>query len=253
MEFDFTDPLTLIVAVGIGALVLTIAATFYLNSVRDDSSKRLVQLLAPFDVSFDTYKKSTFATGTIGDTRGTINMVKEARGQFLAKMRIRFEMEGLPHFSLSTKRTVTFLSKNAHEHAEKWPIIADHFYVLAGDASVAAEQIVEALSPKTREHIDDFERKYEGILVYTADGTLFKKLDKDLLNAVPDINGELVLLTHFFIKKNEPSKLFHDFVNDSVKLMHELQADLKPFAKAVEEGAHKRHLTIKTNTPEAKA
>lgn len=235
----------IIIAASVSAVLVVAIAIFYLNSVRDDSSKRLVHLLEPFEVSYNSFRKSTFASGNFDGSRGTVSLQPEGRGTYLAKMVIRFDQAGLPGFSLSTKRTVSFLRKHAHEHAVKWPRVREDFYVRTLEASLSPEQLLATFKPATLEQMDDFERKYEGLLIYTVDGTLFKKMDKELLRAVPEYKDALVLFTHFYIKKTDSNKLFHDFAHDSVKLVRALNADLASIASPTEEHDHKRRLKLK--------
>jgi hypothetical protein len=184
--------------VGAGLIVVVAIATIYLNSVKDDSSKRLVKMLEPFGVSYSTYKKATFATGEFDKIRGTINLTPSGSGKYLVKMRMRLDIPTLPMFSLATERTGIFLRKYAHEHTERWPRIGEGYFVKTPDASLAGEAIAATFSPATATHLDEFERRYEGVLIYKSDGTLFKKLDIELLRAVPELRNQHLILTHFY-------------------------------------------------------
>lgn len=244
------DEYILLAALGIGMLFIVVFAIVYLNSVRDDSSSRLVKMLDPFEVSFSTFKKATFASGTFDGIRGTINLTPESKGRYLVKMRMRLDVPGLPVFSLSTERTSIFLRKYANEHTERWPRVGEGYFVKTESADLPSEAVTQALSSATLDHIDAFERQYEGILLYKADGTLFKRLDIDLLRAVPELRNQHLLMTHFYLQTKRGAEVFQAFVRDSAKLAKELQKDFASLADAPAPVTdEKRRLTIKDNSP----
>jgi hypothetical protein len=230
-----------------GALLLIVAgATIYLSSVQDKVTPKLMKLLSPFDVSFNTFKKSTFASGLIDGARGTINIIPDTGNRLLAKMRIRLDVEGLPLFSFSTKKTSVFLRKHASEHTEKWPKVGDHYFVHIDDPKLTSDLIVESFSEATKLQIEEFERKYEGVLIYTIDNTVFHKLDQDLLKALPELLNEHVLMTHFYLQPGSKDDAFREFVRDSVQLVKTLQEDLKKISTPAEPEAEvKRKLGFK--------
>jgi len=230
-----------------GALIVIVAgATIYLNAVKDRVTPKLMKLLAPFEVSFNTYQKSTFAAGPIENARCTINILPDTGNKLLAKMRIRLDVPGLPNFSFATKKTGVFLRKHAREHTERWPKVGDHYFVHTDNPALTSDGVVATFSDSTKLQIEEFERKYEGVLIYTIDNTLFHNLDKDLLMAMPEMLNKHVLLTHFYLKPGTADQAFHEFVRDSVKLVKYLQQDLTKIAVPVEPEAEvKRKLGFK--------
>jgi hypothetical protein len=227
---------------GVVALLVFIGVLiYYLNNVQNTGIRRLMKLLQPFDLSFTTINKQTYATGFIEKMWVAFNVAKLKKGKgTLIKMRIKLDLPLSAQFHISTDRARTFVIHHARKDPKSWPFVAGKFYVKINNPVFAPEKIVEAFSRNTRLDIENFEDAYQGVVIYRLDTSLFEQADKDLIQSANEIKNSVVLFTHTMITDALTTDAFNEFVYESVKLAREVEKDLRPICPTTEDEERKR-------------
>lgn len=227
---------------GVVALLVLIAFLIvYLNNVQNTSIRRLMKLLQPFDLSFTTINKQTYATGFIEKMWAAFSVAKVKKGKgTLIKMRIKLDLPLSAQFHISTDRARTFIMHHARKDPKSWPLVAGRFYVKVLNPIFTPEKIIEAFSRNTRLDMDTFEENYEGIVIYRLDTTLFELADKDLIQSAAEVKNGMVLFTHTMFTDALTPDAFNEFVYESVKLARQVEKDLRPICPSTEEEDRKR-------------
>lgn len=234
----------------LGLLFLVGIAVWYLNNARTDTPSKLMKLFDPFGLFLSTVNKHTFASGVIEQHWVVLNVLEQGRNRFLVKMRTKLELTTAPRFYLASLHSLSFLKAHSSQDVNSWPTHGGKFKVQILDniEGVTPESLVEGLSEESMRLVAEFEEKFEGVLLYPVDNKLLPRLDKELLEAMPDLENELVLFTHFYVTKKASQQDFEYFVNESLLLAKDLQADIRAVVPQEDEENAKRVIKMKRNS-----
>ncbi len=233
--------------IAMGALLIVIAAVIYLNQSGSNHGQKLVALMKPYELAFESYKKRTYASGQLQGVWTVVYIQPKGDGdQARLRVRCRIDLPSAPRFYLSSVKTRQWLMKNQHAMAKNWPRSDERFYVQVLDRDVNDLALVQALSPATLELIDAYEREFDGLLVYSIDANLFEKADAELLKLYPELQHELVLFTHIEVNNQLTAQQFQQFLYATTGLAQAFEADLRRLFKMEEAHVDKtRTLRIK--------
>ncbi len=230
----------ILLLVGVGFMI------YYLNNVQNTGTKRLIKFLRPYDLFFQEINKQEYATGFIEKGWVAINLVGSRRGEVTQiKMRLKLDVPLSAKFHIVSERARQFVVEHARKDPKNWPFVLGKFYVKTFSPDFAPEQIIESLSRETRVGIDTFENMYNGLVAYYMDGSLFEKADSDLMASAPEIKNSFILFTHITLTQQLTAEEFSEFMNETVKIAHLLEADLQKFLPVTEEEERRRNYAHK--------
>lgn len=221
--------------ISMAVLLVVISSIIFLNQSGAAAGQKLVALMKPYELAFETYKKRTYASGFVGKVWTVFYVQPKGDGdQARLRMRTRIDLPSAPRFYLASVKTRRWLVSNQHRMAKDWPRADERFYVQVLDRDVNDLQLIQAFSPDTLSLIDAFETQFDGLLIYSIDANLFEKADAELLHLYPELRHELVLFTHIEANTQLTPQQFGQFVQASTALAKALEADLRRLFHMVE-------------------
>lgn len=243
-QVNNTDSFGIAMALTAAMMVAIGFAIWYLNRSRDTQTDILMRYLKPYQLFFNTINKNVYAMGQIGSNWIGFNIHRGRRDTSLIKMRIRIDLPNAPRFYFCTEHAAGFLHKHSGRNPSKWPHLEGKYYIQSLDKDLTPQRVLDAMQPTTREFIEDFERRNEGVVLYSIDAALFSEADRSLVQSNPELEHELVLFTHIVVGPGLPTDLFKQFVDDSIKMAELLQSDLKVIYPE-EEGSKRKAAKLK--------
>lgn len=211
----------------IGLVVVLIALVAFANVGKNTTNQKLLKYLQPYELFFTTVKRQTFANGIIQRTWVAFNVIQRSKNYILIKMRTRIDLPSAPKFILCTEKTRRYVASHEHaEHVKQWTKADDQFYFFTQEAEFPKDQLLEAITPEIRAQVAQLESDYEGMLIYSIDAELFGQQDKNLQEALPELQHEIMLFTHVVISDKLNQDAFNQFVERSIQLANTLEKSL---------------------------